>query len=102
MTVYTYDNTKIDVFTTFNGGDITVGSSENIDYGDIVDNVQPERDENFFFINDHGLITDTADVLPFGPINVVDGRDALGRSRSQWIPENANTCLLYTSDAADD
>ena len=100
MTVYTYDNTKIDVFTTFNGGDITVGSSENIDYGDIVDNVQPERDENFFFINDHGLITDTADVLPFGPINVVDGRDALGRSRSQWIPENANTVLFDVNDSA--
>jgi len=100
LTVYTYDNTKIDVFTTFNGGDITVGSSENIDYGDIVDNVQPERDENFFFINDHGLITDTADVLPFGPINVVDGRDALGRSRSQWIPENANTVLFDVNDSA--
>ena len=100
MTVYTYDNTKIDVFTTFNGGDITVGSSENIDYGDIVDNVQPERDENFFFINDHGLITDTADVLPFGPIKVVDGRDALGRSRSQWIPENANTVLFDVNDSA--
>jgi len=100
LTVYTYDNTKIDVFTTFNGGDITVGSSENIDYGDIVDNVQPERDENFFFVNDHGLITATADVLPFGPIEVVDGRDALGRSRSQWIPENANTVLFDINDAA--
>ena len=77
-----------------------MGSSENIDYGDIVDNVQPERDENFFFINDHGLITDTADVLPFGPINVVDGRDALGRSRSQWIPENANTVLFDVNDSA--
>ena len=100
MTVYTYDNTKIDVFTTFNGGDITVGSSENIDYGDIVDNVQPERDENFFFINDHGLITATADVLPFGPIEVVDGRDEFGRSRSQWIPENANTVLFDVNDTA--
>ena len=100
MTVYTYDNTKIDVFTTFNGGDITVGSSENIDYGDIVDNVQPERDENFFFINDHGLITATADVLPFGTVEVVDGRDALGRSRSQWIPENANTVLFDVNDSA--
>ena len=100
MTVYTYDNTKIDVFTTFNGGDITVGSSENIDYGDIVDNVQPERDENFFFINDHGLITATSDVLPFGTVEVVDGRDALGRSRSQWIPENANTVLFDVNDSA--
>jgi len=100
LTVYTYDNTKIDVFTTFNGGDITVGSSENIDYGDIVDNVQPERDENFFFINDHGLITATADVLPFGPIEVVDGRDEFGRSRSQWIPENANTVLFDVNDTA--
>ena len=100
MTVYTYDNTKIDVFTTFNGGDITVGSSENIDYGDIVDNVQPERDENFFFINDHGLITATADILPFGTIDVEDGRDEFGRSRAQWIPENANTVLFDVNDAA--
>ena len=100
MTVYTYDNTKIDVFTTFNGGDITVGSSENIDYGDINQNVEPERDENFFFVNDHGLITATADVLPFGTVEVVDGRDALGRSRSQWIPENANTVLFDVNDSA--
>ena len=57
LTVFVYDNTKIDQFTTFQGGDITVGSSENIDYGDIVDNVEPERDENFFFVNDWGLIT---------------------------------------------
>ena len=100
MTVFVYDNTKIDQFTTFQGGDITVGSSENIDYGDIVDNVEPERDENFFFVNDWGLITATADVLPFGPINVVDGSDALGRSRSQWIPENANTVLFDVNDTA--
>ena len=100
MTVYTYDNTKIDVFTTFNGGDITVGSSENIDYGDIVDNVQPERDENFFFVNDRGLITATADILPFGTIDVEDGRDEFGRSRAQWIPENANTVLFDVNDAA--
>jgi len=100
LTVFVYDNTKIDQFTTFQGGDITVGSSENIDYGDIVDNVEPERDENFFFVNDWGLITATADVLPFGPINVVDGRDALGRSRSQWIPENANTVLFDVNDTA--
>ena len=100
MTVYTYDNAKIDVFTTFDGGNITVGSVENIDYGDINQVVEPERDENFFFVNDHGLITATADVLPFGPINVVDGRDPLGRSRSQWIPENANTVLFDVNDAA--
>ena len=100
MTVYTYDNTKIDLFTTFDGGDITVGSSENIDYGDIVDNVEPERDENFFFVNDWGLVTALADVLPFGPIEVVDGRDEFGRSRSQWIPENANTVLFDINDAA--
>ena len=100
MTVFVYDNAKIDVFTTFDGGDITVGSSENIDYGDIIDNVEPERDENFFFVNDHGLITATADVLPFGPIEVVDGRDEFGRSRSQWIPSNANTVLFDINDSA--
>ena len=100
MTVFVYDNTKIDVFTTFDGGDITVGSSENIDYGDINQNVEPERDENFFFVNDRGLITATADILPFGPIEVVDGRDEFGRSRSQWIPENANTVLFDVNDSA--
>jgi len=100
LTVFVYDNTKIDVFTTFDGGDITVGSSENIDYGDINQNVEPERDENFFFVNDRGLITATADILPFGPIEVVDGRDEFGRSRSQWIPENANTVLFDVNDSA--
>ena len=100
MTVFVYDNTKIDVFTTFDGGDITVGSSENIDYGDINQNVEPERDENFFFVNDRGLITATADILPFGPIEVVDGRDEFGRGRSQWIPENANTVLFDVNDSA--
>ena len=100
MTVFVYDNTKIDQFTTFDGGDITVSSVENIDYGDINQNVEPERDENFFFVNDRGLITATADVLPFGPIEVVDGRDEFGRSRSQWIPENANTVLFDVNDSA--
>ena len=100
MTVYVYDNTKIDQFTTFQAGDITVGSVENIDYGDINQHVEPERDGDWFFVNDHGLITATADVVPFGPINVVDGRDALGRSRSQWIPENANTVLFDVNDSA--
>ena len=100
MTVYTYDNTKIDAFTTFDGGNITVGSSENIDYGDINQNVEPERDSDFFFVNDRGLITATADILPFGPIEVVDGRDEFGRSRSQWIPENANTVLFDVNDSA--
>ena len=100
MTVFVYDNTKIDQFTTFQAGDITVGSVENIDYGDINQHVEPERDENFFFINDHGLITATADVLPFGPINVLDGRDEFGRSRTQWIPANANTVLFDVNDSA--
>ena len=100
MTVYVYDNTKIDQFTTFQAGDITVGSVENIDYGDINQHVEPERNSDFFFVNDHGLITATADVLPFGPIEVVDGRDEFGRGRSQWIPENANTVLFDVNDAA--
>jgi len=100
LTVFVYDNTKIDQFTTFQGGDITVASVENIDYGDINQHVEPERDENFFFVNDWGLITATADVLPFGPIEVVDGRDEFGRSRAQWIPENANTVLFDINDSA--
>ena len=75
MTVFVYDNTKIDQFTTFSAGDITVGSVENIDYGDINQHVEPERDGDFFFVNDHGLVTTAADIVPFGPISVVDGRD---------------------------
>jgi len=47
LTVYVYDNTKIDQFTTFSAGDITEGSVENIDYGDINQSVEPERDEIF-------------------------------------------------------
>ena len=100
MTVFVYDNTKIDQFTTFQAGDITVGSVENIDYGDINQTVEPERDENFFFVNDHGLVTTAADIVPFGPIELVDGRDEFGRGRSQWIPENANTVLFDVNDSA--
>jgi len=100
LTVFVYDNTKIDQFTTFSAGDITVGSVENIDYGDINQSVEPERDENFFFVNDHGLVTTAADIVPFGPISVVDGRDEFGRGRSQWIPENANTVLFDVNDSA--
>ena len=77
MTVFVYDNTKIDQFTTFDGGDITVSSVENIDYGEINQNVEPERAENFFFVNDRGLITALAVIVPFGPIEIVDGRDEL-------------------------
>ena len=100
MTVFVYDNTKIDQFTTFQAGDITVGSVENIDYGDINQHVEPERDADFFFVNDHGLVTTAADIVPFGPIELVDGRDEFGRGRSQWIPENANTVLFDVNDSA--
>ena len=100
MTVYVYDNTKIDQFTTFQAGDITVGSVENIDYGDINQHVEPIRDGDFFFVNDHGLVTTAADIVPFGPIELVDGRDEFGRGRSQWIPENANTVLFDVNDSA--
>ena len=100
MTVYVYDNTKIDQFTTFQAGDITVGSVENIDYGDINQHVEPIRDGDFFFVNDHGLVTTAADIVPFGPIELVDGRDEFGRGRSQWIPINANTVLFDVNDAA--
>ena len=91
MTVFVYDNTKIDEFTTFQAGDITVGSVENIDYGDINQTAIIERDANYFNVDDWGEIRYSADIVPFGPINVVDGRDEFGRSRAQWIQENANT-----------
>ena len=100
MTVFVYDNTKIDEFTTFQAGDITVGSVENIDYGDINQTAIIERDANYFNVDDWGEIRYSADIVPFGPINVVDGRDEFGRSRAQWIPENANTVLFDVNDSA--
>ena len=99
MTVFVYDNTKIDVFETFDGGDITVASTENIDYGDINQTAIIERDANYFNIHDWGRLIYADDIVPFGPIKVVDGRDEFGRSRSQVIFPADNT-VLYDVGAA--
>ena len=100
MTVFVYDNTKIDVFETFDGGDITVSSTENIDYGDINQTAIIERDANYFNIHDWGRLIYADDIVPFGPIRVVDGRDEFGRSRSQVIFPADNTVLFDVGAAA--
>ena len=100
MTVFVYDNTKIDVFETFDGGDITVASTENIDYGDINQTAIIERDANYFNIHDWGRLIYSDDIVPFGPIKVVDGRDEFGRSRSQVIFPADNTVLYDVGAAA--
>ena len=100
MTVFVYDNTKIDVFETFDGGDITVSSTENIDYGDINQTAIIERDANYFNIHDWGRLIYADDIVPFGPIKVVDGRDEFGRSRSQVIFPADNTVLFDVGAAA--
>ena len=100
MTVFVYDNTKIDEFVTDDAGLITVGHGTITDYGDINQTAIIERDANYFNVDDWGEIRYIADIVPFGPINVVDGRDEFGRSRAQWIPENANTVLFDVNDSA--
>ena len=100
MTVFVYDNTKIDEFVTEDNGDVTVGHGTIVDYGNINQTAIIERDANYFNVDDWGQIRYVADIVPFGPINVVDGRDEFGRSRSQWIPENANTVLFDVNDSA--
>ena len=65
MTVFVYDNTKIDVFETFDGGDITVASTENIDYGDINQTAIIERDANYFNIHDWGRLIFADYIVPF-------------------------------------
>jgi len=100
LTVFVYDNTKIDEFVTFNGGDVTVASTENIDYGDINQTAIIERDANYFNLDDWGRLIYADDIVPFGPIRVVDGRDEFGRSRSQVIFPSDNTVLYDVGAAA--
>ena len=100
MTVFVYDNTKIDEFVTEDNGEITVGHGTIVDYGDINQTAIIERDANYFNVDDWGQIRYVADIVPFGPIKVIEGRDEFGRSRAQWIPENANTVLFDVNDSA--
>ena len=100
MTVFVYDNTKIDEFVGVDQGSILVSSSENIDYGDINQTAVIERDANYFNVDYWGEIRWLADIVPFGPINVVDGRDEFGRSRSQVIFPADNTVLFDVGAAA--
>ena len=100
MTVFVYDNTKIDEFVTEDNGDVTVGHGTIVDYGDIVDTPVIDRDANYFNLHYWGEIRYTEDVVPFGPINVVDGRDEFGRSRSQVIFPSDSTVLFDVGAAA--
>ena len=100
MTVFVYDNTKIDEFVGIDQGSILTSSSENIDYGDINQTAVIERDANYFNVDYWGEIRWLGDIVPFGPINVVDGRDEFGRSRSQVIFPADNTVLFDVGAAA--
>ena len=100
MTVFVYDNTKIDEFVAEDAGLITVGHATITDYGDINQTAIIERDANYFNLHDWGEIRYLADIVPFGPINVVDGRDEFGRSRSQVIFPADNTVLYDVGAAA--
>ena len=100
MTVFVYDNTKIDEFVTEDNGDVTVGHGTIVDYGDINQTAVIDRDANYFNLHDWGEIRYIADIVPFGPINVVDGRDEFGRSRSQVIFPADNTVLYDVGAAA--
>ena len=100
MTVFVYDNTKIDEFVGVDQGSILVSSSENIDYGDINQTAVIERDANYFNVDYWGEIRWLGDIVPFGPINLVDGRDEFGRSRSQVIFPADNTVLYDVGAAA--
>ncbi len=68
MTVFVYDNTKIDEFVTEDNGDVTIGHGTIVDYGDIVDTPVIDRDANYFNLHYWGEIIYTEDVVPFGPI----------------------------------
>ena len=100
MTVFVYDNTKIDEFVAEDAGLITVGHATITDYGDINQTAIIERDANYFNLHDWGEIRYLADIVPFGPINVVDGRDEFGRSRSQVIFPSDSTVLFDVGAAA--
>ena len=100
MTVFVYDNTKIDEFVAEDAGLITVGHATITDYGDINQTAIIERDANYFNVDEWGRIIYSADIVPFGPINVVDGRDEFGRSRSQVIFPADNTVLYDVGAAA--
>ena len=100
MTVFVYDNTKIDEFVTDTHGSIMTSATENIDYGDINQTAIIERDANYFNIHDWGRLIYADDIVPFGPIKVVDGRDEFGRSRSQVIFPADNTVLFDVGAAA--
>ena len=100
MTVFVYDNTKIDEFVAEDAGLITVGHATITDYGDINQTAIIERDANYFNVDEWGRIIYDADIVPFGPINVVDGRDEFGRSRSQVIFPADNTVLYDVGAAA--
>ncbi len=100
MTVFVYDNTKIDEFVTDTHGSIMTSATENIDYGDINQTAVIERDANYFNVDYWGEIRWTADIVPFGPINVISGRDPLGRSIYQAIFPSDSTVLFDIGAAA--
>ena len=70
MTVYVYDENKVDVFVAEDAGLVTASATITADYGNISDTADDDRGEDNFNPWYFGLITDLDDVLPFGNFEV--------------------------------
>jgi len=70
MAVYVYDENKVDVFVAEDAGSVTASATITADYGNISDTADDDRGEDNFNPWYFGLITDLADVLPFGKLDI--------------------------------
>ena len=70
MAVYVYDENKVDVFVAEDAGSVTASATITADYGNISDTADDDRGADNFNPWYFGLITDLADVLPFGKLEV--------------------------------
>ena len=70
MAVYVYDTNKVDIFVSEDEGLVTTSVTSTADYGNISDTADDDRGADNFNPWYFGLITDLADVLPFGKFDV--------------------------------
>ena len=70
MAVYVYDENKVDVFVAEDAGSVTASATITADYGNNSDTADDDRGADNFNPWYFGLITDLADVLPFGKLEV--------------------------------
>lgn len=70
MAVYVYDTNKVDIFVSEDKGSVTTSATSTADYGNISDTADDDRGADNFNPWYFGLITDLADVLPFGKFDV--------------------------------